>query len=212
MWRDGFDSDGKWSRTYMEGVEMVATGGLSEEIACKLRTQWCERVRLVKTWARRFQIEQRAVAKTLGWNRLLKFMDQEESQWDWIKISRRSMEGALEMQPWARFCKGFKSNRDFEFDSVWGIHPNLTSLSMGHIPWPNFTVYIALRCGGMNEHWPVECEWKWGALFPELANTSHPHMHPCAISHFLLSGMEMSMATFKLGCWRWQSLRHLEPK
>lgn len=120
--------------------------------------------------------------------------------------------GRLEIQPWARFCESFTSGKDFEFDSMWGIHPNFASLSTGHIPWPNSIVHIALRCAHRSEKQPVECEWKWGALFPELANANHPHMHPWAISHFLLSGMEMVMATLKSECWRWQSLHHLERK
>lgn len=47
----------------IEDVEMGATDGLSEERVVKLR---CERVRQMKPWARRFQIKQKAVVKTLG--------------------------------------------------------------------------------------------------------------------------------------------------
>lgn len=61
----------------------------------------------------------------------------------------------LEIQPWAGFSKGFKSGKGFGFHSVWGSvwdSLNLSSLSTGDIPWPNFTAYVALRCGHMNEN------------------------------------------------------------
>ena len=97
---------------------MVAIDGLSEETAFQLRPPWCERVRRVKHWARGSRQNHGQLQRPWGERDLVSSGTRKKASEAGSKSAGGISKDVLEIQPWARCSKGFRSGKDFGFDSV----------------------------------------------------------------------------------------------